>query len=147
MQRAILSLLFVGVAVLADDTSKAALTLAPLIKKYQEYIYAGNYDDLKDLYDPHAVLVVVAKNKAFLGHKAIFDEIKDTRKKVGSAKSEFITESFTGSAPVLQYENTWKVVTDEIEYSGPYKAIWSQNKDGQWKIIHEEYAEHARRRK
>lgn len=36
--------------------------------------------------------------------------------------------------------------SDEVEYTGPYKAIWAQNKAGEWKIIHEEYAEQARRR-
>ncbi|CAJ0572181.1 unnamed protein product, partial [Mesorhabditis spiculigera] len=131
-------LALVGTALAAE--SSPALILSPLVKQYQDLIYGEKYDQLENLYHPNAVLVVNGHAAPYYTPKNIFAQIKSSRSKVGSAKTTFLKESFTGAGEVLMYENQWKISTATSELTGPYRAIWVMH-NGKWVIYHEEFSQ------
>ncbi|CAJ0572165.1 unnamed protein product, partial [Mesorhabditis spiculigera] len=144
MTKLLLLVALVGIAAAGSNNSPAR-TLAPLVQKYQDLIYAGKYDELEDLYHPNAVLVAIGKPNPFYTPEKIFEEIKDARSKVDNARTVILKEDFSGAGDILMYENQWKITTSNFELSGPYRSVWVKY-EGRWVIYHEEYSQTKRHR-
>ncbi|CAJ0582437.1 unnamed protein product, partial [Mesorhabditis spiculigera] len=138
------SICFVAlIGVIAASTDSPATILAPLVQKYQDLIYAEQYDELEDLYHPNAILVVKGQPNPFYTPEKIFKEIQEARAKVGNAKTDIIKETYTGAGDILMYENLWRINAGGHELSGPYRSIWVKF-EGRWVIYHEQYSQSKR---
>ncbi|CAJ0572159.1 unnamed protein product, partial [Mesorhabditis spiculigera] len=130
-----------GVAVASTESPSAIL--GPLVEKYQDLIYSGDYEELEELYHPNAILVVKGDESPYYTPARIFEEIREARSKVGNAKTVFIKETYTGDGDIMMYENRWTITTANLELSGPYRAIWIKY-EGRWVIYHEQYSQTKR---
>ncbi|CAJ0572164.1 unnamed protein product, partial [Mesorhabditis spiculigera] len=130
----------VGLFAVASCDMSPAATLGPLVQQYQDLIYAKQFDKLEDLYHPHAVMIIDGQPAPFYTPKNIFQQIQESRSKIGNIKTSFLKETYSGSGDIMMYENQWKISTGKIEMTGPYRAIWVKY-NGRWVIYHEEFSQ------
>ncbi|PAV81051.1 hypothetical protein WR25_01995 [Diploscapter pachys] len=133
---------------IAKDDSKL---LRDLFKQYSERVYGKEYEKVKSMYDESAVTAIcyhimkisVEKGKkAYYGPEEIINAIKNYHKDLGDgSKTVNYNEKFLQlSDSFLYYYSDYKTQLTDRQLEGSYWQIWKKDKNGDWKILHDEFS-------
>ncbi|PAV60546.1 hypothetical protein WR25_18127 [Diploscapter pachys] len=123
---------------IAKDDSKL---LRDLFKQYSERVYGKEYEKVKSMYDESAVTVEKGK-KAYYGPEEIINAIKNYHKDLGDgSKTVNYNEKFLQLGDsFLYYYSDYKTQLTDRQLEGSYWQIWRKDKNGDWKILHDEFS-------